>query len=202
MSVDLNEKEQAILSYISAQASFGKIPSVREICFALGYKSTSTASRHINSLIEKGYLTKDDGKNRSLHLAKSMDKGKNVPLIGTVAAGQPILAFENQEGFVTVNSKYDADNLFALRLKGESMVEIGMNNGDIIVARKTDFAENGQIIVALIDNEATVKELKKADEGIYLIPYNKSMKPIFVPKEKASDFKILGVVVTLIRNYD
>lgn len=204
MGEGLNQKEIEILGFLTTEIKNGNAPSVREICLALGYKSTSTAAKYIDSLVEKGYLIKATGKNRSLRLALQRDGlGKSVPVVGDIAAGMPILAVENIEGYVTVNSKYSEDELFALHVKGESMIESGINDGDIIVARKAETAENGDIIVALIDNEATVKELMVKDDGIYLIPHNSSMSPIFVPKSEVNScFKILGKIVSLIRNYE
>lgn len=191
----LNKKETEILDYIIKSINNGISPTMREICRDLGYASTSTAYRHIKSLSDKGYIIKDNGSNRSIRLANS--NAKQVPVMGTVAAGQPILAIEDISDYVTVNSHYDADELFALKLKGDSMIEIGMNSGDIIIARKSNVARNGQIVVALIDDEATVKEYYKENGHFRLQPYNQNMEPIIV-----DDIKILGIVVSLVRNYE
>lgn len=191
----LNKKETEILDYIIKSINNGISPTMREICRDLGYASTSTAYRHIKSLSDKGYIIKDNGSNRSIRLANS--NAKQVPVMGTVAAGQPILAIEDISDYVTVNSHYNADELFALKLKGDSMIEIGMNSGDIIIARKSSVARNGQIVVALIEDEATVKEFYKENGHFRLQPYNKKMKPIIV-----DDVKILGIVISLVRNYE
>ena len=191
----LNKKETEILDYIIKSINNGVSPTMREICRDLGYASTSTAYRHIKSLTDKGYIIKDNGSNRSIRLANS--NAKQVPVLGIVAAGQPILAMEDISDYVTVNSHYSADELFALKLKGDSMVEIGMNSGDIIIARKSSVARNGQIVVALIEDEATVKEFYKENGHYRLQPYNKKMEPIIV-----DDLKILGIVISLVRNYE
>lgn len=194
-SSQLSKKEKEILEYIIDRAESGVPPSVREICAALGYKSTSTAHKYLTLLEEKGYLEKQSGKNRSIKL-----RGEGfvqVPLLGTVAAGQPILAMEQIEDYIPIKTNYSSKDLFALRVKGESMVEAGILNGDIIIARQTPSAMDGEIVVALIEDEATVKRFFKEKNRFRLQPENSAMEPIYT-----DHVKILGKVISVFRSYE
>ncbi len=194
-SFQLSKKEKEILEYIIDRAESGVPPSVREICAALGYKSTSTAHKYLTLLEEKGYLEKQSGKNRSIKL-----RGEGfvqVPLLGTVAAGQPILAMEQIEDYIPIKTNYSSKDLFALRVKGESMVEAGILNGDIIIARQMPSAMDGEIVVALIEDEATVKRFFKEKNRFRLQPENSAMEPIYT-----DHVKILGKVISVFRSYE
>lgn len=191
----LSQKEKEILEYIISRSEYGVPPSVREICAELGYKSTSTAHKYLTLLEEKGYLEKQSGKNRSIKLRG--ESSVQVPLLGTVAAGQPILAVEQIEEYIPVKTNYSGKDLFALRVKGESMIEAGILNGDIIVARKTPTATNGEIVVAMIEDEATVKRFFKEDNRFRLQPENSSMGPIYT-----DHVDILGKVISVFRSYE
>lgn len=194
-SPQLSKKEKEILEYIIDRAESGVPPSVREICAALGYKSTSTAHKYLTLLEEKGYLEKQSGKNRSIKL-----RGEGfvqVPLLGTVAAGQPILAMEQIEDYIPIKTNYSSKDLFALRVKGESMVEAGILNGDIIIARQTPSAMDGEIVVALIEDEATVKRFFKEKNRFRLQPENSAMEPIYT-----DHVAILGKVISVFRSYE
>ncbi len=194
-SSQLSKKEKEILEYIIDRAESGVPPSVREICAALGYKSTSTAHKYLTLLEEKGYLEKQSGKNRSIKL-----RGEGfvqVPLLGTVAAGQPILAMEQIEDYIPIKTNYSSKDLFALRVKGESMVEAGILNGDIIIARQTTSAMDGEIVVALIEDEATVKRFFKEKNRFRLQPENSAMEPIYT-----DHVAILGKVISVFRSYE
>lgn len=194
-SSQLSKKEKEILEYIIDRAESGVPPSVREICAALGYKSTSTAHKYLTLLEEKGYLEKQSGKNRSIKL-----RGEGfvqVPLLGTVAAGQPILAMEQIEDYIPIKTNYSSKDLFALRVKGESMVEAGILNGDIIIARQTPSAMDGEIVVALIEDEATVKRFFKEKNRFRLQPENSTMEPIYT-----DHVAILGKVISVFRSYE
>ena len=194
-SSQLSKKEKEILEYIIDRAESGVPPSVREICAALGYKSTSTAHKYLTLLEEKGYLEKQSGKNRSIKL-----RGEGfvqVPLLGTVAAGQPILAMEQIEDYIPIKTNYSSKDLFALRVKGESMVEAGILNGDIIIARQTPSAMDGEIVVALIEDEATVTRFVKEKNRFRLQPENSAMEPIYT-----DHVAILGKVISVFRSYE
>ncbi len=195
----LNDKEQKVLEYIKEQIKdTGYPPSVREICAALGFKSTSSAHQYIWRLAEKGYIDKGDLKTRAIKVVGT-ESTISVPIVGKVAAGEPILATENIEDYMTIGESFfskDAlhnDN-FILKVQGESMIEAGINNGDYIIVSKQSTARNGEIVVAMIEGEATVKTFYKEKDHIRLQPENSTMDPIIV-----RDCQILGKVVGLFR---
>ena len=188
MNTSLKPQEEKILNYIKEQIKdTGYPPSIREICAAVGFKSTSSVHQYIQRLADKGYISKKDLKTRAIRV------------VGKVAAGAPILAQENIEDYFSIGESFftkDAlknDN-FILRVQGQSMINVGINDGDYIIVSKQDTARNGQIVVALIDNEATVKTFYKEKDHIRLQPENDTMDPIIV-----KDVKILGKVVGLVR---
>ncbi|MBQ7821586.1 MAG: transcriptional repressor LexA [Clostridia bacterium] len=205
--IKLTDKERALYELISKKIKEeGFAPSVRDICAALGWKSTSTVHVYLARLEEKGLIRKESNKSRALKVEgenntdgqSEAPRGK-VPLLGQIAAGSPILAEENLEGyvdFVSPNIHTDTSLLFALRVKGESMIEAGILDGDIIVIEKCESAENGQIIAALVDNEATVKTFYKEKGHFRLQPENSTMKPIIV-----NEVTVLGRVVACLRYY-
>ena len=165
----LKLKEQKVLDYVkNFKMENGFAPSVRDICRDLNYKSTSTVHMYLNRLERFGYITKEDGKSRAITLNDDAPSVRAVPIVGTVAAGQPILAEQNFEGYVGyVGARGDAE-LFALKVKGESMIEAGILDGDLVIAEKTCYAENGEIVVALVEDEATVnKQLSASKDGSY-----------------------------------
>lgn len=196
----LTKSQQKIYDYLLERKG-GIPPTVREICQATGFKSTSSVHAHLSSLERLGYITKQAGLTRTV-VIKNNDEtppsGISVPIIGTVTAGQPIYAFEETLGYVTVDeSVARGRQLFALRISGESMINAGILDGDTVVFVKQPVAENGEIVVALIDDEATVKRFFKEDGCYRLQPENPNFEPIIV-----DDVEILGKVVALIRNYD
>lgn len=189
----LNE-EDAVFNYIKDFITEnGYAPSVREMCAACNLKSTATAFTVVNRLCERGLLEKSDVKRRALSLA---NKSVNVPLIGTVAAGQPIFATENYEAFYSVpGNLFSGDDLFMLNVKGSSMIKIGMFDGDKVIVKKQETAENGEIVVALIDDSATVKRFYRQNGKIILHPENDEMQDFVF-----DEVTILGKVIGLIRN--
>lgn len=191
----LNQKEREILEYIIQRSQSSVPPSVREICAALGYKSTSTAHKYLGMLEEKGYLAKESGKNRSIKLRG--ETSVQVPLLGTVAAGQPILAVEQIEDYIPVKTNYNSKDLFALRVQGESMIGVGILPDDIIIARRTPVASDGEIIVAMIDDSATVKRFFREDGQFRLQPENPTMEPIYT-----DHVTVLGKVISVFRSYE
>lgn len=202
--IKLSEKERALYDYITEKVKKeGFAPSVRDICAALGWKSTSTVHAYLARLEEKGLIRKESNKSRALKVEKdeeaaSQIRGK-VPLVGQIAAGSPILAEENLEGyvdFVSPNIHADPSALFALKVRGESMIEAGIMDGDIIVIEKCNYAENGQIIAALVGDEATVKTFYKEKGHFRLQPENSTMEPIIV-----NEVTVLGRVVACLRYY-
>ncbi len=202
--IKLSDKERALYDFISKKIKEeGYAPSVRDICASLGWKSTSTVHVYLERLEEKGLIRKQSNKSRALKIEESSTdtrapRGK-VPLLGQIAAGSPILAEENLEGyvdFVSPNIHADTSLLFALRVKGESMIEAGILDGDIIIIQKCESAENGDMIAALVDNEATVKTFYKEKGHFRLQPENSTMQPIIV-----DEVIVLGKVVACLRYY-
>ena len=179
----------------------GYPPSVREICEIVGLKSTSTVHGHLERLEKKGLIRRDPTKPRAIELMKECIIKKeiiDIPVIGKVTAGQPILAVENVEDTFSMPLnfiKHDND-LFMLKVSGESMIEAGIFDGDFAIIEKVSYAENGSIVVALIENDVTLKRFFKEKNHFRLQPENKAMKPIIV-----DDCKIIGKLVGLFRNY-
>ncbi len=205
--VKLEPKEQLIFDYIKENIrKKGYSPSIRDICTALNIKSTSTVHICLDRLEKKGYIHKEDGKSRTVRIdglntdegGEEVD-GLSVPILGKVTAGAPILAVENYEGYIRYPvglRPLPEGELFALRVSGTSMMEAGILDGDIVIVERTATAENGDIVVALIDDEATVKTFYKEDGHFRLQPENRAMLPIIV-----TSLMILGKVVTSIRYY-
>jgi repressor LexA len=198
----LSEKQSDILNFIKKQIrEKGYPPTVREICAGVGLSSTSTVHGHLERMEKKGIIKRDKTKTRAIEIVEDSFNRKeliNIPLIGTVTAGVPILAFENIEDTFSIPSGYvkSTKELFMLRIKGESMIEAGILNGDLAIIEKDNTAENGEIVIALIDNDATLKRFYKEKDHIRLQPENSSMDPIIV-----KDCTILGKLVGLYRKY-
>ncbi len=169
-------------------------PSVREICRGVHLQSPSSVHGYLNRLQELGYISKNPGKMRTLML--TCNKGiTRVPVIGRVTAGQPILAFEEITGYLCYNTDAPGD-YFALNVTGDSMIEAGILDGDIVIVRRQSTAQNGEIVIAMINGEATVKRLKQDGRQIWLMPANPAYQPI-----DGTDCTILGRVCSLSRSY-
>jgi len=196
MSAKLTASQRKVLDFLRERLANGVPPSVREICTATGIKSTSSVHNHLCALEEMGYITRDTGLNRSIHLADESPVTQ-VPLIGRVTAGMPVYAFEDVVAHIPFPSdKFSGSQLFALRVSGESMQNAGILDGDIIVAEKTPAVQNGEIVVAMIDDEATVKRIFREHDHIRLQPENDAYEPII-----SDDVSVLGRVVSCIRYY-
>lgn len=179
----------------------GYPPSVREICAEVGLSSTSTVHGHLSRMEKKGLIKRDPTKPRAIELLKEAGPRKeliDIPIVGKVQAGLPILAVENIEDSFTLPLQFIKNNndLFILNISGESMIEAGIYDGDLAIIEKCDIASNGDIVVALIDNDATIKRFFKEKDHIRLQPENSTMEPIIVP-----DCKIIGKLVGLYRRY-
>lgn len=179
----------------------GYPPSVREICAKVGLSSTSTVHSHLSKLEKKGLIKRDPTKPRAIEIIKDPIAKKemiDIPIIGKVQAGQPILAVENIEDYFTIplNFVRGNDDLFILKISGESMIEAGIYDGDLAIIEKANYAQNGEIVVALIENEATIKRFFKEENVIRLQPENHTMKPIIV-----KDCKIVGKLKAIYRKY-
>lgn len=195
----LNQREQRVYDYIAKTIrERGYAPSVRDIKEALDYKSTSTVHMYLGRLEMLGYILKDEGKSRALRLCDEVPAAAGVPLLGNVTAGAPILAAENYEGVVPFvpHGGYQKENLFALRVQGESMIDAGILDGDVVIVNRTPYADNGEIVVAMVEDSATVKRFYKEDGHYRLQPENKTMQPIIVPRAE-----VLGKVIAVQRYY-
>ena len=199
-----DKKQLEILQYIYDTVEKRSIPpTVREICSAVGLSSTSTVHGHLARLERKGWLVKDATKPRALEITREGKKElgikpKEIPVIGVVTAGQPILAVEDIDDYFPLppDLKSDAGELFMLKVHGESMINAGILNGDSVIVRKQSSANNGEIVVAMTEeNEATVKRFYKEKDHYRLQPENDTMAPIILPKVTS-----LGKVVSLYRN--
>ena len=192
----LSAKAQLIYEYIrDCILNHNFPPTVREICERVGIKSTSTVHYYLKELVDEGYIVKDDLKKRTIKLPGSSTFA--VPLLGTVTAGIPITAIEEIEEYLPVpNLSGNPEDYFALHVRGESMINAGILDGDIVVVRKTPVCRNGDIVVALIDDEATVKRFYREKDHFRLMPENPDFEPIIV-----EEMTILGKVAALIRNY-
>lgn len=181
-----------IMDYIN---EYGYAPTVRDICKGCNIKSTATPYQIMNRLVERGLLKKTGNKNRAVSLA-NQGPTLNVPLVGTVAAGQPIFADENCEEYFSIPGNFfEGDDLFMLNVQGSSMIKIGMFNGDKVVVKRQETANNGDIVVALVDDSATVKRFFKRNGKIILHPENDDMEDFIF-----DNVQILGKVVGLMRN--
>lgn len=202
MYPDLSARQVKILEFIKDEIrKKGYPPAVREIGEAVGLLSSSTVHGHLQTLEDKGYIRRDPTKPRAIEILDSssdlLDNHKvtHVPIIGRVTAGQPILAVENVEGtFPLPADLFSHDKVFMLRVQGESMIEAGILDGDMIIVRQQNEARNGEIVVALIGEEATVKRFFKERTLIRLQPENSTMEPIY-----SQDVIILGKVVGVFR---
>ncbi len=205
MYEDLNDSQIQILHFIKNQIKQkGYPPSVREICKGVDLKSTSTVHRHLERLETKGYIRRDPTKPRAIEILDNSDdnlfspkKTVDIPIIGKVTAGEPILAVEHIEDTFPVPIELaERGSLFMLRVQGDSMIEAGILDGDYVIVKQQNDAINGDIVIALLDNEATVKRFFKEKDYIRLQPENQSMEPIIV-----DNVNILGKVIGLYRKF-
>ena len=194
----LTAKQQQIYDYIvSFSAEHGYPPSVREIGAAVGLKSPSTVHFHLKGLEEAGAIVKAEGKTRAITVAEEHDAHKDrIPVVGSVAAGSPILAQECVEDYLTFSTDGLEGEHFALRVRGESMLNAGILPGDLVVVHRQQDARSGEIVVALFEDEATVKTLSRKDDQTWLLPENPAYKPIDGTKAE-----IIGKVVAVVRRY-
>lgn len=184
-------KQEEILAFLREfTESHGYAPSIREICQAVGLRSTGSVHYHLSELSKQGRIELDAGKKRALTI-QSVSRGR-VPILGTVQAGQPILAQENIEGYLPWEGE---EGCFALRVRGDSMINAGILPGDVIIVRQQNSADHGDIVVALLGEEATVKRLSLRG-GVWLLPENPAYEPI-----DGREARILGRIRGLVRDY-
>lgn len=205
MSKELTKKQKDVLNFIrDFVEDNGYPPSVREICIGIGVKSTSTVHGYLTRLERNGYITRESTRTRSIVLdnkfavdkpATRVDDYIQIPIVGRVAAGEPILAQENIEDTFPIPANYlRSGEYFMLNVSGESMIKAGIMDGDYVLVRKQNDAKNGDIIVALLDDSATVKTFFKEKDFIKLQPENDTMSPIFT-----KDLDVLGIVKGVFR---
>ncbi|MBE0416280.1 MAG: transcriptional repressor LexA [Coriobacteriia bacterium] len=200
---ELTDRQRQILDFIRAEIHRrGFPPSVREIGEAVGLSSSSTVHSHLAALEDKGFLRRDPSKPRALEVLdyrdtdRAIDYGavRAVPLVGQVAAGAPLLAAENIEATMSLPAEMADESTFILRVRGDSMIEAGILDGDYVVVRQQNTASDGDIVVALIEDDATVKRFYKEADRVRLQPENAALEPIY-----AREVRILGKVVALFR---
>lgn len=195
--VKLTYMQQKIYDYIAAAIQEqGYPPSVREIGSAVGLRSPSTVHFHLKHMEEAGVIAKGAGKGRAITLVEPPPARDRVPIVGNVAAGSPILAEQCIEDYLTFDSGAGPDEVFALRVRGESMLNAGILPGDLVVVRRQQSARHGEIVVAMIDDEATVKRLSLRGGQVWLMPENEEYSPI-----DGSEAQILGKVTAVVRQY-
>lgn len=195
--VGLSGMQKKIYEYIvSCIRDQGYPPSVREIGQAVGLRSPSTVHFHLKHLEEMGIIAKGAGKGRAITLCESAEPENQVPILGNVAAGSPILAEECIEDYLTFDTGGHGDEYFALRVRGESMLNAGILPGDLVVVRRQQTANNGEIVVAMIEDEATVKRFSLKDGHVWLLPENEEYSPI-----DGTYAQVLGKVAAVVRQY-
>lgn len=200
----ITEKQSQILEYIKSEIiNKGYPPSVRDICQAVQLKSTSSVHSHLETLEKNGYIRRDPTKPRTIEILDdnfnlARREVVNVPIVGTVAAGQPILAIENIDNYFPIPAEFMPNKeSFLLKVKGESMINAGILDGDHILVQRQSTAQNGEMVVALVDDSATVKTFYKEDGHIRLQPENDYMDPIILP-----DVEIIGKVFGVFRFFE
>ena len=196
-----NDRQDKILAFIRSEVERrGFPPSVREICEAMGIKSTSTVHGHLRRLENRGLLVRDPTKPRAIEVVGMQRHTSKIPLVGKATAGLPITAVENIEDTLVVSPGFfcaDEDACFALHVSGDSMINAGIFDGDIVIVHKQDVAENGEIIVALIDGEdTTIKRFYKEEDRVRLQPENDDYAPMYF-----EDVRVLGKVVGSLRRF-
>lgn len=195
---NITKTQKKILDFLIKRNNEGFPPTIREICAATGLSSTSTVHTYLKKLEDDGYITRNTGMNRGIKVnCINGEKGISVPILGKVTAGLPILAVENIEGYICVNeSMVKGHELFALNVIGDSMINAGIFNGDIAIFKKAQTAENGRIVVALLNDEATIKRFFLENGKCRLQPENPAYEPII-----SNEIAILGELITLVRYY-
>jgi len=212
MKKDLTERQKEVFEFIKEYIEFNSFPpTYREIGAQFNIVSTFGVKRHIDALIKKGYLNTEQNMSRTISLTginesksanSSMEEIIEIPIVGRVAAGQPILAEQNIEGTLSLQASLinKRDNCFGLKVKGDSMINAGIFEGDVVVINPQQNANNGEIVVALLGDEATLKRFERTGNQVYLIPENENYQKINVNKRE--DFSIVGKVLGVFRWYN
>jgi repressor LexA len=193
----LTTKQKAVFKYIYRTIRTTNLPpTIREIAQNFAFSSTGTVRDHLKALVKKGYIKITANKSRAIELVK--ETMFNIPILGSVRAGLPTLAVEDIEGYLDLDSLvFSESDIFALRVKGDSMNGLGILPGDLVLVKRQSMAQTGETVVALIGEEATVKSLRKKGDKFYLEPANQKYDPILIDK----DISIIGRVISVIRKY-
>jgi repressor LexA len=201
LNEELSDRQSRILEYIRhVSRTRNYPPSVREIGEAVGLSSSSTVHNHLNQLERRGMIRRDPSKSRTVQLVKDAREDEvvkgavSLPLVGNVAAGTPILAEQNIEDHILISDQLAQEGWFLLKVRGDSMVNAGILDGDLVLVRPQPSADNGQIIVAMVDSEATVKRLDRRNGAVRLLPENDDYEPIVAP-----DAQVVGLVKGVMR---
>jgi repressor LexA len=209
MKNELTDRQQEILSFIlQFRDENGYPPTLREIGRKFGISSTFGVKRHLDALVKKGYLNIESNASRGISIIKEdpikiseeIDNiYRKIPIIGRVAAGSPIMAMENIEGSIVIDSAFmkKSEDCFALKVKGDSMINAGIFENDLVIVAPRNDAANGDIVVAMLEDEVTVKTFEQKKEGIRLLPHNENYEPIKIDSSK--EFKIIGKVTGVVR---
>jgi repressor LexA len=201
----LTKRQKEALDFVAAYTGrHGYPPTVRELASALGISGPKGAKQFLDALAAKGYIRREPENARAIRVVGGAGEGKppGIPVIGHVAAGSPVSAVENLEGYVSLSGARGKNDLFFLKVRGDSMIGAHIAPGDLVLVRPQQTAENGDIVVALIDNEATVKRYRKDVDGVTLFPENSAMEPIVFVGEAASFLTIIGKVVGVVRDLE
>lgn len=193
----MTKKQEQILNIVTKYIEEnGYSPTVRDICKEAGLNSPATVYQHLKLLKEKGYIKSDNNKQRTIKPTKDATY-TSVPVLGTITAGTPVFAYESIEDYFPLPVNFSSsEDLFILKVSGDSMINAGINDKDMVIVKKQNDAENNAIVVAMIEDSATVKRLKKSKKQVYLMPENPVYEPIYPEK-----LEILGTVIGLIRKF-
>ncbi len=194
----LTAKQKRVLDFIKESIRNNMPPTIREIAEKLGFSSTGTVRDYLEVLQKKGYLKRSENKSRAIELISPVSKG--IPILASITAGNPDLAYEDIQGYLNPDDLFlgrlSQNDVFALKVKGNSMIEAGINDGDIAVIKKQPVARDGDIIAALLENsEATLKIFRQRNKSVYLDPANKDYQPIH------KEFSVIGKLITIVRKY-
>jgi repressor LexA len=200
---ELTDKQAKVLRMIAGRIEKGRgAPTYREIAGAFGWRSNQAAQDHVNALVRKGYLRRREGHARGLELTGEADSARHgIPIVGRVAAGSPITAVENLEGYLEFDAmfgRYDRDELFCLEVRGDSMIDAGIWDGDYCIVRRQPEVDSGQIGVAVVDEEATVKRIVKRGRALHLVPCNEAYRTMIYDLGE-HDVRIAGKVIGVYR---
>ena len=203
LDTTLTRRQRDILGYLAEhQESHGCAPTVREIMANFGLASPGAVSPHLQALEQKGYITRTSRGSRNILLHRKLLPSKGLPLLGEIAAGPPTMAVENFEGRVSLAEMFgDRGDMFLLKVRGQSMIGAGINDGDLVGVRQTAQVDNGEIAAVYIDGEVTVKRVFVRGDRVVLEPENDAMEAIVISGRTLEDFQVLGKVVGLVRTF-